>query len=142
MSAAQVHAYLFFGGNCEEAIEFYKQSLGAKVGMMMRFSESPDPVPEGELAPGFENKIMHADFTVGETMVMASDGCNEGDGKHSGFSLALTLPTAAEVDRAFGALSAGGQVTMPPCKTFWSEKFGMCVDKFGVSWMLMVAEAR
>ena len=142
MSAAQIHPYVFFGGRCEEAIEFYKHALGAKVGMLMRFSESPDPTPEGMLAPGFENKIMHADFTIGQSMVLVSDGCSEGEGKQNGFSLALTLPTTGEVDQAFAALSEGGQVTMPPCKTFWSEKFGMCVDKFGVSWMLMVAEAK
>ncbi len=142
MSMATVQPYVCFGGRCEEAIEFYRHALGAKVGMLMRFSDSPDPVPEGMLAPGFEKKIMHADFTVGQSMVLVSDGCTEGEGKKSGFSLALSLPTVADVDRSFAALSEGGTVTMPPAKTFWSEKFGMCVDKFGVSWMLMVAEAK
>jgi len=137
MEKATVQPYLFFGGRCEEALEFYKTALHAKVGAVMRFNESPDPTPPGMLAPGFETKIMHCSFQVGGTTVMASDGC---DAKCSfvGFKLALTVPTEADADRVFNALAADGKIEMPLVKTFWSPRFGMVADKFGVEWMVMV----
>jgi PhnB protein len=134
-----IQPYLYFGGRCIEAMEFYKAALGAQVDFMMRFDESPDPTPPGMLAPGFEKKVMHASFRIGQCVLMASDGCNESDGKHSGFALSVSLATESEVDRAFAALSQGGTVIMPPTKTFWSPRFGMVSDKFGVSWMVTVA---
>ncbi len=136
--ASSVQPYLFFAGRCEEAIEFYRQAIGAQVGMLMRFNESPDPVPEGMLQPGFENKIMHADFKVGGWTIMASDGCDD-KSIFSGFRLALRVPTAAAADRVFNALSAGGTVDMPLVKTFWSPRYGQVTDKFGVGWMVMVS---
>ena len=132
-----VQPYLMFNGRCEEALEFYKQAIGAKVECLMRFDESPEPPPEGALPPGSEKKVMHAGFTVGDSLIMASDGCGEPE-KISGISLSLTLPDEAAVDNAFAALSEGGTVTMPLDKTFWSPRFGMVEDKFGVSWMLGV----
>lgn len=135
--SGSVQPYLFFGGRCEEALAFYQQALGAKVGMVMRFSESPDPAPEGMVPPGFENKIMHSEFTVGNLTVMASDGCDEAT-TFSGFRLALSVPTAADADRVFNALADGGTVDMPPGPTFWSPRFGMVTDKFSVGWMVMV----
>lgn len=132
-----IQPYLFFGGRCEEALEFYRTALGARVDMIMRFNESPDPVPPGMLQPGFENKIMHASFRVGETTVMASDGCEEGSG-FSGFSLALSVSTEAEANQIFTRLASGGEVKMPLCKTFWSPCYGMLADRFGIDWMVMV----
>lgn len=137
MNNTLVVPYLFFNGRCEEALEFYKTAIGAKVGMLMRYHESPEPMPPGRLPKGFENKVMHAAFTIGKTALMASDGCEEGP-KFEGFSLSLSVPTEAEAKRAFTALSAGGKVCMPLEKTFWSPCFGMVTDKFGMGWMVTV----
>lgn len=130
-----IQPYLFFAGNCEEALKFYQHALGARVDMMMRFKESPEPPPPGTVPPGHENKIMHASFWIGDAMVMASDGCGE-TSKFEGFSLSLTVKSEAEAERAFAALAEGGKVGMPLGKTFWSPKFGMLTDKFGVGWMI------
>src|SRR5213075_2220448 len=113
-----IQPYLFFNGNCEEAIEFYRKALGAEVEMMMRFKESPEPAPPGMVPPGFENKIMHCSFRVGQTTVMASDGCSANKASFEGFSLSVTVPNEADADRVFNALAAGGKVTMPLNKTF------------------------
>ncbi len=137
MSQPVVQSYLFFSGNCAEALEFYKTALGAEIEMVMRFHESPDPAPPGMLAPGFEDKIMHASFRVGSSQIMASDGC-DGTAKFDGFSLSLAVATEEEADRYFAALSEGGKVTMPLGKTFWSPRFGMLEDQFGIGWMINV----
>ena len=131
----QVQCYLFFDGRCEEAIEFYKKTLGAEVGMLMRFKDSPD---KSMCTPGDENKVMHASVKIGETRVMASDGRNTGNPEFKGFALSLNAKDEADADRMFNALSAGGQVTMPLGKTFFSPRFGMTADKFGVQWMVIV----
>lgn len=132
-----IQPYLMFGGRCEEALEFYRSALGAQVDMLMRFSESPDPTPPGMLPPGFENKVMHASFRIGDNILMASDGCEEGS-QFNGFSLSISVATEAEADRFFNALSEGGQVQMPLAKTFWSPRFGMLTDRFGIAWMINV----
>lgn len=137
MKTTYVQPYLFFGGRCEEALEFYRAKLGAEVGMLMRFKDNPDPMPDGMLPAGFENKVMHAEVRIGSTTVMASDGCEAGEG-FSGFSLSLTAPSQEEAKRAFEALAEGGKVTMPLGKTFWSPLFGMLTDRFGVAWMVGV----
>ncbi len=134
----QVTPYLFFDGRCEEAIEFYKKAIGAEVGMMMRNKESPDPHPPGMLPPGSENKIMHASLRIGDTTVMASDGHAKGQPKFEGFSLSLNAKSEAEAERLFAALSEGGQVRLPLTKTFFSPRFGMLADKFGMGWMIIV----
>ena len=136
-----IQPYLFFNGSCEQAVEFYRKALGAQVEMMLRFKESPEPPPPGMVPPGFENKIMHTSFRIGQTTVMASDGCSTEKPSFKGFSLSLSVPTEAEADRAFAALAAGGQVRMPLAKTFWSPRFGMVEDRFGVGWMVSVAPA-
>ena len=135
----QVQSYLFFDGRCEEAIEFYKSTLGAKVDMLMRFKDSPEPPPPGCAAPGAENKVMHAAFHVGDTLVMASDGMEmKGKPEFKGFSLSVNAANEAEADKLFAALGKGGQVQMPQAKTFFSPRFGMVADRFGVSWMVIV----
>lgn len=133
-----VQTYLFFNGKCEEALEFYKKALGATVIMLMRYKDSPEPMPPGRIPAGFENKVMHVSFRVGQTVLMASDGCEAGSPKFEGFSLSVALPNEAEVERVFAALSEGGKVQMPLMKTFWSPKFGMLEDKFGIGWMVTV----
>ena len=134
-----VQPYLFFDGRCEEAIEFYRAALGAEVTMLMRFKENPEPMPPDMCPPGSDDKVMHASFTIGETTLMASDGMNKGSPVFQGFSLSLSVPSDAEAQRLFTALSAGGKVQMPLGKTFYASSFGMVADRFGVSWMIIVA---
>jgi PhnB protein len=134
----QLTPYLFFDGRCEEALEFYKKALGAEVVMFMRFKDSPEPPPPGQLPTGSENKVMHATVRIGDVELMASDGHCGGNPTFTGFSLSLTLPNEAKVNQAFAALSERGKVDMPLAKTFFSPRFGMLTDRFGVRWMLTV----
>jgi len=133
----RVEPYLFFDDRCEEALEFYRKALGAEVTVLMRFKDSPEP----EMCrPGAEDKVMHANMRIGDTMIMASDGCGEGHPGFKGFSLSISLTDETEAERLFAALSDGGQVDMPLSKTFWSPRFGMVTDRFGVSWIIIVTE--
>ena len=134
----QVQPYLFFDGRCEEALEFYKSALGAKVDMMLRFKDSPDPVPVGQCGPNSGDKVMHSAFRIGETLIMASDGMAGGKPEFKGFSLSVNARDEADADRIFAALGKGGHVQMPLGKTFFSPRFGMVADKFGVGWMVIV----
>jgi PhnB protein len=131
----QVQPYLFFDGRAEEAAEFYRRALGAEVTMLMRFKESPDP---GSCAPGSEEKVMHMSLRIGKTQILASDGRCMGKPNFQGFALTITVDSETEADRVFAALSEGGQVQMPLAKTFFSPRFGMTADRFGVSWMVIV----
>ena len=135
-SNMSVQPYLFFGGRCDEAIEFYSKALGAEVEMLMRFKESPEPQPG--LPECFEEKVMHVTLRIGETLLMASDGRCEGQANFEGFSLSITASDEAEANRVFAALGEGGLVTMPLEKTFWAPQFGMLQDRFGVGWMVSV----
>jgi PhnB protein len=137
----QVQPYLFFDGRCEEAVEFYRSKLGAKVEMLMRFKDSPEPPQPGCMSPGSENKIMHAAIRIGDTTVMASDGRCTGKPVFQGFSLSLSAPNEVEAERLFASLADGGQVQMPLAKTFFSPRFGMVADRFGVSWMVIALPA-
>ncbi len=132
----QVQPYLFFDGRCEEAIDFYRRTLGAEVLALLRFKDSPDA---GMVPPGGENKVMHSSFRIGSTTVLASDGRCTGQPSFQGFSLSLTVPSDADADRLFAALAEGGQVQMPLTRTFFASRFGMVADRFGVSWMIYVA---
>ena len=134
----QVQPYLFFDGRCEEALDFYRSALGAEVTSLHRFKDSPEPHAPGMIPPGADNKVMHASFRVGGTTVLASDGRCTGHPSFQGFSLSLTVPNDAEAERLFAALGQGGQVQMPLSKTFFSSRFGMVADRFGVSWMVYV----
>jgi PhnB protein len=108
----------------------------------MRIKESPEPAPPGTLPPGSENKIMHASFRVGESTIMASDGYAKGSPRFEGFSLSISAAGEAEAERLFKALGEGGQVRMPLAKTFFSPKFGMLSDKFGMGWMVITDAPR
>lgn len=134
-----VQPYLSFDGRCEEAIEFYRKALDAKVDVIMRFKDSPQPQQPGMIPPGSENKVMHASFRIGDTQVLASDGRCTGTPNFQGISLALTVADAAEAERKFALLADGGKVNMPLAKTFFSPSFGMLADRFGVSWMIVAA---
>lgn len=136
----QVQPYLFFDGRCEEAIAFYKEALGAEETMLMRFKDSPEPgEPDCTAPPGSEDKVMHSEFRIGDTTLMASDGNCTGPPSFQGFSLTLPVASEAEADRLFDALAEGGQVQMPLAKTFFSPRFGVVADRFGVSWMVVTA---
>jgi PhnB protein len=134
----QVQPYLYFEGRCEEAIEFYRKALGAEVTTLMRYKDSPEPHQPGLVPPDAENKVMHSSFRIGETTVMASDGLCSGKPDFKGVSLTITVPNDNEAEQLFAALGDGGQVQMPLTKTFFSSRFGMVADRFGVSWMLIV----
>lgn len=137
MSTATLIPYLFFAGRCEEAIEFYQQALGAQLQAKMLFNQSPTPIPEGQLQAGFENKVMHASLTIGQAVLMLSDGRDD-KMRFDGFQLTLQFTTEAEARQAFAALADGGEVEVPLMPTFYSPCFGMLTDKFQVHWMVMV----
>lgn len=133
----QVQPYLFFDGRCEEALTYYRSTLGAEVTMLMRFKDHPEPQLPEMCPPGSEEKVMHASFRIGDTTLMASDGRAQGKPSFQGFSLSLSVPNDAEAKRLFNALSDGGQVQMPLGKTFYASSFGMVTDRFGMPWMII-----
>ena len=132
-----IQPYLFFDGRCDEAIAFYKKTLGAKVEMLMRWKDAPD---KSMATPANADKVMHSAIRIGDTTVLASDGRNTGNPNFQGFALTISAKDEAEADKLFAALGAGGKVTMPMTKTFFSPRFGMLADKFGVGWMILVAK--
>jgi PhnB protein len=132
----QVQLHVVFEGRCQEAIEFYRKALGAEVSFMMKFKDMPGPHPPGAIPPGSEDKVMHASVRIGESTVLMSDGRCTGQAGFQGIQLALQVKDTATADRLFVALSNGGTVQMPIGTTFWSPRFGMVADRFGVSWMV------
>ncbi len=132
----QVHPYLFFDGRCEEALEFYQTALGAEVVHLLRFRESPEPTM---IPPGAEDKVMHASFRIGDSIILASDGECQNRPAFQGFALSLMPPDDATGERLFAVLSEGGQVVMPMAQTFFASRFGMVTDRFGVMWLIVVA---
>ena len=133
-----VHPYLFFEGRCEEAITFYREKLGAELVSLMRIKESPEPMPAAMCPPGSDEKVMHADFKIGDSTIMASDGRCSGKPVFNGVTLSLNAANPAEAERLFSVLADGGQIHMPMGKTFFAPAFGMVADRFGVSWMVIV----
>jgi PhnB protein len=131
----KVQPYVFFDGKCDEALEFYQRTLGAKVTAVMRWKEAPD---QSMVTAGQENKVMHSEFQVGETVILASDGRCMGKPSFQGFALTITADNDADAKRMFNALGDGGQVQMPLEKTFFASLFGMVADRFGVGWMVIV----
>ena len=130
-----IQPYLFFDGRCEEAIEFYKKAVGAKVEALMRWKDNPD---QSMVKPGNADKVMHSAIKIGDATVLASDGNGAGKPDFKGFSLTLYAKDESEADKLFTALGDGGKVTMPMSKTFFAPKFGMLSDKFGLGWMVIV----
>jgi PhnB protein len=133
-----IQPYLFFEGRADEAVAFYQKVFGAEVQMLMRYKDSPDPCPEGMIPPGSESKVMHMRMKIGDAVVLGSDGRCSGTPGFQGFSLCYVAKDATDADRVFSALSDGGTVQMPMGKTFFSPRFGMVADRFGVSWMVIV----
>ncbi len=139
MTPPYVQPYLFFGGKCAAALDYYTKRLGAEVMFQMRYSDSPEPPPPGMVPEGWGDKIMHATFRIGSSVLMASDGCDKEPGKNS-HCMSLTMPDEAEAKRAFAALAEGGSIGMPIGKSFWSPCFGMVTDAFGIHWMVTIPE--
>ena len=133
-----VQPYLFFDGRAEEAVAFYRKTVGAEVTMLMRFKDSPDPSMSPPDSPN-ANKVMHMSLRIGDSTVLGSDGRCMGQANFQGFALSLTAANETEAAKLFAALGEGGQVQMPLTKTFFSPAFGMLADRFGVSWMVYVA---
>jgi PhnB protein len=131
--AMQINPYLFYDSNCEAAFKFYEKVLGGKIEMMLRNEEAPDSMPA---APGREKKIMHARMSINGEILMASDAPPDRFNKPQGFAVSVTVDDPAEGERKFKALSEGGTINMPFGKTFFSRGFGMCVDQFGIPWMV------
>ena len=135
-----IQPYLSFEGRAQEAIDFYKSTLGAKVDVVMHFKDAP-PEMKAQMSPASMDKIMHAAFHIGDTQVMASDGQCSGKASFSGVTLTLNATTPAEAEKLFGALGNGGKVTMPMSETFFAHRFGMLADKFGVNWMVLAPKS-
>lgn len=134
----QVQPYLFFDGRCEEAVSFYRDALGAQVHALLRFSDAPPGdagCPGGQTPPA--DKVMHAALQIGQSLIMASDGFATGQPEFKGVSLSLTADDDAQARRLFDALADGGQVRQPLGPSFFASSFGMVVDRFGVSWMVV-----
>ncbi len=133
-----VQTTLNFYGRTEEAVEFYRGAIEAETLFMMRFRERPD---RAQVGPGLEEKIFHATFRIGSTVIMASDcGCEKAgaEAMFAGFSLLLRVETPEKAERFFAALSEGGRVQIPLVETFFATRYGIVVDRFGVSWKVMV----
>ena len=130
----QLEPYLFFDGNCAEAMRFYEKALGGKMDMMMKASEAPESSEHTAAKP---DGILHAAVRVGDHRLLASDWMSpEPFPGQKGVSIAIGYATVEEAKRSFEALAMGGKVNMPMDKTFWVESFGMLTDKFGTHWMV------
>jgi PhnB protein len=129
----QFTPYLNFNGDCEAAFRFYERVLGGKIEIMQTHGESPIA---GEVPPTWHSRILHARLTVGDAVLMASDTPPEMYQQPQGLTVSIGLQDIAEAERIFRELAEGGRVTMPIGKTFWAERFGMLVDRFGIPWMI------
>ena len=129
-----LHTYLNYGGNCAEAFRFYEKHLGAKIGMMMTFSQMPDPK---QIPPGSENAVLHARITIGDADIMASDVPSDRFQPMRSVYLSLGVDSDAEAERIYRLLSEGGEVFMPMQETFFAHRFAQLRDKFGTSWMIL-----
>jgi len=132
----QLHTYLNYGGNCEDAFKFYEKHLGGKITMLMRHGDQPG----GQTPPGWAGKVLHARMNIGETELLDAD-IPSFQPIRSAY-LSLTLDSDREADRVFGLLSDGGEIFMPMQETFFASRFAMLRDKFGTSWMLLHPKAR
>jgi PhnB protein len=133
-----IEPYLMFNGRCDEAIGLYTKALGAELTFKMKYSEAPEACPEGAIPADWNDKVMHCSMKVGETTIMMSDGNSAEAPKFKGVSLTVVVDDEAHADRVFSGLGEGGSVVMPLGETFFSPRFGMVNDKFGVSWMVIV----
>jgi PhnB protein len=136
-NAMKVEPYLSFEGRADEAIEFYKKALGAKVVMLSRFKDAPPGACGGGAMAAPGEKVMHSALQIGNTTVMVSDGRCQGPAEFKGISLSISASTDADAERMFNGLAEGGKVSMPLGPSFFASRFGMVTDRFGVSWMVV-----
>ncbi len=129
----QINPYLFYSGNCEAAFQFYAKVLGAKIEMLLRNEEAPAEMPS---PPERKKQIMHGRISIDGQVIMASDAPPDRFHKPQGFTISITIKDPAEAERKFRALAEGGSVNMPFGKTFFAKGFGMCLDQFGIPWMV------
>jgi PhnB protein len=129
----QLNNYLTFNGDCEAAFRFYERCLGGKIEMMMTLGESP---MAEQVSPDRRGKIMRARLSLGKDALMGSDAPPNLYERPAGFSVSLSVGSPAEADRVFQALAENGAVRMPLQQTFWSVRFGMVMDRFGIPWMV------
>ncbi len=127
--------YLFFGGRCAEALDFYRGTLGAEITALVRFGDMPGA------PPGAEDRVMHAALRIGPTTVLASDGAGQGAPPPGGFAISLQVASAAEAERLFGALAEGGRIEVPLMATPFAARFGKLADRFGTPWMIVTGPA-
>ena len=134
----QIHPYLLFKGDCEQAFQYYEKALGGKIEAMIRHEGTP---AEAHVSSEWRRKIMHARLAVGDQALMGSDAPLERFERPQGFSVSLQVKSPAEAERVFNSLAEGGTVRMPLQQTFWSARFGMLVDRFGIPWMINCEQA-
>ena len=134
----KLNPYLLFNGQCEAAFKFYEKCLGGKIEAMLTHEGTP---AEQDVSPEWRKKILHARLTVADQVLMASDAPPERYEKPQGFSVSLNIDNAGEAERIFRALSENGKVHMPMQQTFWADRFGMCVDRFEIPWMVNCEKA-
>ena len=129
----QIALYLSFAGECEEAFKFYEQCLGGQIGALFRYAGSPmeDQAPEG-----WKDKVMHGSLTVGDQVLMGADVAPKAYENPKGFTLSIQIKSVTDAERIFHALAEGGMILLPLEKTFWAERFGMLVDRFGIPWQI------
>lgn len=134
----KVATYLNFPGNCEQALSFYEQHLGAKVLMKSRFADMSATGAPQHLPPGLKPEgILHARFTLGDTVVMASDGPPDQCQPMRSAYLSLNRDSNEEAERIYKALTEGGEVFIPMAETFFAHRFGQFRDRFGINWMVI-----
>jgi Uncharacterized protein conserved in bacteria len=134
-----VTPYIFFKGNCGEALDFYQKAIGARVATRMTYGETP---AKEHVAKDQHDKVIHAVLMIGNTAVMAADDCMaKGPIQHDGYSLTITVDSPEKARKLFDGLAAGGTVTMALDKTFFAEAFGSVHDRFGVRWMVICEAA-
>jgi PhnB protein len=132
--------YLFFRGRCSEAVAYYKKALGADEVTVMRFKDSPEKPPAGQMPTGMDDRIMHATLRIAGAELMMADGMRSGATDFDCVAVSLTVPNEVDVDRIVNALAKDGKVQMPPGPTFFAKRFGGVIDKFGVNWMVLVPQ--
>jgi PhnB protein len=130
----RLNTYLNYGGNCAEAFRFYEQHLGARIGMMMKHGEMPDP---SKVLPGMRDSVLHAQITIGDAVIMASDVPADRFKPMRSVYLSLSVDSDADAERIFTLLADGGDIFMPMQETFFASRFAQLRDKFGTSWMIM-----
>ena len=129
----QLNPYVNFNGQCEAAFKFYEQVLGGKISFQMTWGEMPGP---DQFPPETHKLIMHATFTLGDQILMGADAPPDRYKKPTGMNVSIQIKDKSEGERIFNALAENGNVTMPFQQTFWSPGFVMCVDQFGIPWMI------